>query len=154
MVGNEVKRIISQRFHRNGVSGDPAIVTAFVSSEGEALIAVSLTPNLNDDLTPIAYHGGEDATEERFIDRWLDAFAVRTVVVDPTDPTRTLRGADLWGREVAQAWRQRCLTGNAHGGGMSGYDPALEWYHEVHADPDVVAALMAENDKAIEEFLS
>jgi hypothetical protein len=150
----EVKRFISQRFHRNGVSGDPAIVTAFVSSEGDNLVAVSLTPPLNSDLTPFDFYGGEDATEERFIDRWLDVFAVRSVVVDPTDPTRTLRGADMWGREIAQEWRRLCQTGNAHGEGMGGYDPALEWYHEVHADPDVVAALMAENAKSIEEFLS
>ncbi len=149
-----IKRIISQRFHRNGVSGDPAVVTAFTASEGGDFIAVSLTPNLNDDLTPIAYHGGEDATPERFIDRWVDAFAVRTVVVDPANPTRTLRGADVWGREIAQAWRQLCQTGMAHGSQQTGYDPALEWYHEVHADPDEVAALRAENDKAIEEFLS
>ena len=149
-MGN-VKKIHSQRFQRNGVSGDAAVVTAFTSSEGEYLIAVSLTPHLNSDLTPIAHYGGETATQERFIDRWVSAFCVRTVVVDPADPTSAFRGADYFAPEIAQAWRALCQSGKAHGSDQTGYDPATEWYDELHFDPAELARLKAENRAAIEE---
>ena len=148
-----IKQVHSQRFQRNGVSGDCAVVTAFTSSEGEELIAVSLMPHLNSDLTPIAHYGGESATKEQFIDRWVDAFAVRTVAVDPSDPTRALRGADMWGGEIAQEWRQRCQTGNVHGEGTGAYDPAAGWYEEIHFDPAELARLKADNDALVDELL-
>jgi hypothetical protein len=123
-------------------------VTAFVSKgSNQHLIATTLTPYLNDELTP---RGGESAPLDEWVDAWVNAMATRTVVVSPLDVTETWRGADTWGREIAREWRRRCMAGEEWPG-QGDYDPAMEWYDEVHADPEEVARMVAENDAAIEE---
>lgn len=149
---NEIKRFTSQSYHRNGVSGDPAVVTAFVTRDGQRLIATTLTPYHNSHLTPAAHYGGESAPIECWIDRWVDAFATRTVVVDPSDTTQPKRGADVWGHEIAQEWRRRNLAGEVWKD-SDPRDPALEWYHDVHMDPHELERLKAENNRNIEEVL-
>lgn len=150
MAHNEVRRFIDQRFHRNGIGGDGAVVTAFVSSDGQHLIATTLTPYLNDDLTPPTYRADWYTLAEPWVDRWVDAFQTRTVVIDPADPMRPLRGSDFWGHEIANEYRRRVIAGEMWPGQGEGHDPAMEWYDEQHADPAEVARLIAANNEAVE----
>jgi hypothetical protein len=147
MVGNSVKRFIAQRYHRNGVSGDGAVVTEFVPKGATYhLIAVTLMPEFNDSLTP---SGGDSAPPDEWVRQWVSVFATRTVVITPTDVTEPWRGADLWGPEIAHEYRRRCMEATNE---WDRYDPAMERYNDVHADPEEVARLVAENDAAVEEL--
>ena len=67
--------------------------------------------------------------------------------MEQDDPLAPKRGADLWGHDIAREYRQRSIASD-------GYDPALEWYREVHMDPHELARLVAENNAAVEEMLN
>jgi hypothetical protein len=156
-----IKRIIEQAYHRNGVSGHPAVVSLFEDEENEGVVfvATSLSPSMcSEALTPDDYMVTRYGEKEAYVEQWLRRFTTDTVVlnVERLAEGNIRFGANSWrgdvyGRELAEAWREKQLADTRYGGS---YDPALEWYNDQHADPDEVAALMAENAKSIEEFLS
>jgi hypothetical protein len=137
-MGN-VKRVIAQAHHRNGVGGAPFTVTIFESNEAEGtFLAISVPGGDSDervisrwDIERETKAGAADPVRAAKLRKVIEDFRARTAVVRLEDTIagniafaegNSWRGADHYGDEIAAHYREQAKSG-AQYPGQDGFDP-------------------------------
>lgn len=98
-MSKQVKRIISMARHRNGVGGNPFVVTLFESyGSRDAYVAISMAPECTDP---------SDKQRRDFIDNTAVLRVADLIAGDVSFGVASLSGSDTWGRDIADAYDKR-----------------------------------------------
>jgi hypothetical protein len=118
-----VRGIVEQAYHRNGIGGNGFVVTLFKAmDEPGVFVAISFQTRWD-------FETREQAIED---------FATNTAVLSVAETAKgnvafaggnSWRGSDRYGREIAEAWAAKNLADD------SSYDPFLEFVPESSENP-------------------
>lgn len=127
----QVKKVIEQAWHRNGIGGAPAIISLF-TVEGDRGKYLGITTFPDRPENPVTVRGGQ-TQKGAYRLHWIRDFATHTVVLR-LEETAALNiaahggnswyGSDRCGEALAKAYIEQCMAEEPRP-----WDPALERYH-------------------------